>query len=205
MDWQEVPEMIVGIDPGLSGAMFFMVPGDSTGEAIDLPVHVLTRGGKQKRELDIVQLIQILALRRLTHAFAEQVGAMPGQGVSSTFAFGKTFGIILGVIAARSIPLTLVPPVRWKRAMGVTKSKDGCRARASQLLPEAAHQWPLRRHDGRAEAALIALYGAGQMQGTVCQNDIGCSTTSSKSFSSSVISVRMPPRVFHHRSGSKLE
>jgi crossover junction endodeoxyribonuclease RuvC len=122
------------------------------------------RGGKQKRELDIIQLIDILARRQLTHAFVEQVGAMPGQGVSSTFAFGKAFGIILGVLAARSVPLTLVPPVRWKRAMGVLKgSKDGCRARASQLLPAAAHQWPLRRHDGRAEAALIALYGAPQL------------------------------------------
>jgi crossover junction endodeoxyribonuclease RuvC len=157
--------MMVGIDPGLSGAMFFMDTGGSTGEAVDLPVHVLTRGGKAKRELDVVQLVSILALRRLTHAFVEQVGAMPGQGVSSTFAFGKTFGIILGVIAARFMPMTLVPPVRWKRRMGVTKWKDGCRARASQLLPAAAHQWPLRRHDGRAEAALIALFGAQQLQG----------------------------------------
>jgi crossover junction endodeoxyribonuclease RuvC len=90
---------------------------------------------------------------------------MPGQGVSGVFAFGKAYGIILGVIAGHSIPLTLVPPVRWKRQMGVTKSKDGCRARASQLLPAAAHQWPLRKHDGRAEAALIALYGARQLQG----------------------------------------
>jgi crossover junction endodeoxyribonuclease RuvC len=158
--------MIVGIDPGLSGAMFFMDTGGSTGEAVDLPVHVLTRGGKAKRELDVVQLINMISLRPVTHAFVEQIGAMPGQGVSSTFAFGKTFGVILGVLAARAVPLTLVPPVRWKRVMGVTKSKDGCRARASQLLPGAAYQWPLRRHDGRAEAALIALYGARQLQGT---------------------------------------
>jgi crossover junction endodeoxyribonuclease RuvC len=152
--------MILGCDPGLSGALFFLEPGAATGEAIDLPVHVLTRGGKTKRELDIVQLISILALRRVNHAFLEQVGAMPGQGISSTFAFGKTFGIILGVITAHSIPRTLVSPIRWKRALQVTKSKDGCRARASQLLPEAANQWKLRKHDGRAEAALIALYGA---------------------------------------------
>jgi crossover junction endodeoxyribonuclease RuvC len=130
--------MIVGIDPGLSGAMFFFDTGGSTGEAVDLPVHVLMRGGKAKRELDIVQLIDTLAMHRLTHAFVEQVGAMPGQGVSSTFAFGKTFGIILGVIAARSIPITLVPPIRWKRRMGVTKSKDGCRARAPGGRPSMA-------------------------------------------------------------------
>src|SRR5215831_10231634 len=104
--------MIVGIDPGLSGALFFMDPARlSTGEAIDLPVHVLTRGGKQKREVDIAGLIAVLALRRLTHAFVEAVGAMPEQGVSGVFAFGKCFGIVLGVVATRSIPVTLVPPV----------------------------------------------------------------------------------------------
>ena len=69
-------------------------------------------------------------------------------------------GVILGVLASRSVPLLLVSPVSWKRALGVPKAKDGARARASQLLPEAAHQWRLKRHDGRAEAALLALYGA---------------------------------------------
>jgi hypothetical protein len=159
--------MILAVDPGLGGAMFFLDPQAATGEAVDIPVHVLVRGGKQKREIDIAQLIGLLAQHQVEHAFVEQVGSMPGEGVSSTFAFGKAFGIILGVIAARSIPVTLVPPVRWKRVMGVTKSKDGCRARASQLLPLAAYQWPLRKHDGRAEACLIALFGARQLQDPV--------------------------------------
>jgi crossover junction endodeoxyribonuclease RuvC len=160
--------VIVGIDPGLSGALFFLDPhGASGGEAIDILTHLLTRGSKNKREVDIAGLIGILALRRLTHAFVEQVGAMPGQGVSGVFAFGKTYGILLGVLAARSIPLTLVAPVRWKRALGVPKAKDATRARASQLLPQAAHQWPLKKHDGRAEAALLALYGARELGGSV--------------------------------------
>jgi crossover junction endodeoxyribonuclease RuvC len=159
--------MLLGVDPGLSGALFFLDPAcPLTGEAVDLPTHMLTRGGKKKREVDIAGLIGILAARSITHAFVEQVGAMPGQGVSSVFAFGKTFGILLGIIAARSIPLTLVPPVRWKRAMHVPKDKDSARARASQLLPSAANQWPLRKHDGRAEAALIALYGARELSGS---------------------------------------
>jgi crossover junction endodeoxyribonuclease RuvC len=158
--------MIVGIDPGLSGALFFLDPQlPSVGQAFDLPVHLLSRGGKKKRELDVVGLIGMLALRQLTHGFIETAGAMPGQGVSSVFAFGKCYGVILGVLAARSVPLTLVPPVRWKRALGVSKDKDGW-ARASQLLPEAAHQWSLKRHDGRAEAALIAVYGARQLAGS---------------------------------------
>jgi crossover junction endodeoxyribonuclease RuvC len=158
--------MIAGIDPGLSGALFFLDPSRLlAGEAVDLPIHVLTRGGKKKRELDIAGLIGILTAHRLDHVFLESVGAMPGQGVSSVFAFGKTYGVILGVIAARTIPLTLVTPAVWKRALGVPKAKDGARARASQLLPEAASQWTLKKHDGRAEAALLALYGARQING----------------------------------------
>jgi crossover junction endodeoxyribonuclease RuvC len=158
--------MIAGIDPGLSGALFFIDPSrPSTGEAVDLPVHLLVRGKKKKRELDITGLIGILTSHRLDHVFLESVGAMPGQGVSSVFAFGKCYGAILGVVAAHTIPLTLVAPAVWKRALAVPKAKDGARARASQLLPEAASQWPLKRHDGRAEAALLALYGARQIDG----------------------------------------
>jgi crossover junction endodeoxyribonuclease RuvC len=160
--------MIIGIDPGLSGALFFMDPSSpANGEAVDLPVHLLIRNGKKKRELDVAGLIGILTSDRLDHAFVEQVNAMPGQGISSVFAFGKCYGVILGVIASHSIPLSLVPPVSWKRALGVPKAKDGARARASQLLPEAAAQWCLKKHDGRAEAALIALYGARQLSGSV--------------------------------------
>jgi crossover junction endodeoxyribonuclease RuvC len=162
--------MIVGVDPGLSGALFFLDPDHpSTGEAVDLPVHILTRGGKKKRDLDIAGLSGILATRRLTHAFIEQVSSMPGQGVSGVFAFGKCYGVILGVIASLGIPSTLVPPVRWKRTLHVPKAKDGARARASQLLPEAASQWPRAGHHGRAEAALLALYGARQLGGSADQ------------------------------------
>ena len=153
--------MIVGIDPDLSDALFFLDPDHpSNGEAVDLPIHILTRGGKKKRELDITGLIGILVSHRVDHVFIEQVGAMPGQGVSSVFAFGKGYGIILGVVAARNIPSTSVPPAVWKRTLNVPKAKDGARARASQLLPEAAHQWRLRKQHGRAEACLLALYGA---------------------------------------------
>jgi crossover junction endodeoxyribonuclease RuvC len=153
--------MITGIDVGLTGAVAFFDPAvPGTVATVDIPVHMLARGLKSKREIDIARLTDILTVRRIDHAFVEQVGAMPGQGVSGVFAFGKAYGVILGIIVARNIPLSLVPPVRWKRALHVPKAKDGARARASQLFPEAAHQWQLKKHDGRAEAALIALYGA---------------------------------------------
>jgi crossover junction endodeoxyribonuclease RuvC len=157
---------VAGIDPGLDGAVFFLAlhdPADS--EAVDLPIHLLLRGGKKKRELDVLDTLALLSNRPIVHAFLEQVGPMPGQGVSSVFSFGKTYGVILGVIAAHAIPLTLVAPVSWKRALNVPKAKDGARARASQLLPAAAQQWSLARHHGRAEAALLALYGARTLGG----------------------------------------
>jgi crossover junction endodeoxyribonuclease RuvC len=158
--------MIAGIDPGLGGALFFLDPsGPTNGEAIDLPVHLLVRGGKKKRELDIAGLVGILASHRIDHAFVEAVASMPGQEVSSSFAFGKCFGAILGVLASHAVPVTLVAPAVWKRALNVPKAKDGARARASQLLPEAASQWPLVRHHGRAESALLALWGSRQLDG----------------------------------------
>jgi crossover junction endodeoxyribonuclease RuvC len=159
--------IVCGIDPGLSGALALLDPSTPAAvETVDVPVHVLTRGGKTKREVDVAALIRLLASRPVDHAFVEAVASRPGQGLSSTFAFGKAYGIILGIIAARGIPLTLVPAVRWKRLLHVPKTKDGSRARASQLFPEAAHQWRLKKADGRAEAALIALCGARQLSGT---------------------------------------
>jgi crossover junction endodeoxyribonuclease RuvC len=159
--------MIAGCDPGLTGALFFIDPHNPvTGEAVDLPVHLLTRGGKAKRELDIAGLVGILAAHRPAHAFIEQVNAMPGQGVSSMFAFGKCFGAILGALVACGIPITLVSPAVWKRSLGVLKAKDAARARASQLLPHCADQWPLKKDHGKAEAALLALYGVRMLNGT---------------------------------------
>lgn len=161
--------VIIGIDPGLSGAFAFYQPRGNLLEIEDAPVFALPRGGKTKREIDVQSLIAIFRRRCIdprlmpgVHAWLEQVGSMPDQGVASMFAFGQVFGIIKGVLAALAIPVTLVPPVRWKRALGVPAAKDGARARASQLLPAHAGLWPLVKHDGRAEAALIAYYGSRQ-------------------------------------------
>jgi crossover junction endodeoxyribonuclease RuvC len=82
------------------------------------------------------------------------------------FAFGKGYGIVLGVLAAHGVPVTLVAPAVWKRALGVLKAKDAARARASQLLPQCAGQWPLKKDHGKAEAALLALYGVRMFNGT---------------------------------------
>jgi crossover junction endodeoxyribonuclease RuvC len=156
--------IVAGIDPGLSGAVALL--DAATGAVVDvfdMPTHALARGGKNKRELDPHSLAGALGRDRIGHAFVELVGAMPGQGVSSVFSFGKSFGITIGVLATLGIPMTFVAPVAWKRALQVPAAKDGARARASQLMPAAASHWPLVKHDGRAEAALIACYGLRQL------------------------------------------
>jgi crossover junction endodeoxyribonuclease RuvC len=157
--------LVIGIDPGLHGALAFRF---ERGLVVhNMPIFEIARGGKKKHEVDPAGLAQLLesGLRSGTaSAFVEQVGAMPGQGVTSMFAFGQSYGIILGVLAALRIPYTRVPPITWKKAMGVRGGKDASRARASELMPEDAATWKRVKDEGRAEAALIALYGLRQLE-----------------------------------------
>ncbi len=149
--------MIIGIDPGLSGALF--VFDNHTNAVYDMPVTERRVNGKLKRQIDPAQLAKILP-RDAAFAIVEQVSAMPGQGVTSSFNFGFTAGAIQGVVAALGIPLRTVHPQVWKRKFGLLgQPKDASRAEASRQLPQFAHLWPLKKHDGRAEAALLALYG----------------------------------------------
>jgi crossover junction endodeoxyribonuclease RuvC len=156
--------VILGVDPGLSGALAFM-DADGNIETIDMPVHRLKRGGKVRRELNLSTLARLIDDRAsgITHAYVELAGARPGQGVSSMFNFGRTYGATLGILAANFVPVTTVASGRWKRSLGVPAAKDGSRARASELMPRHAGLWIRVRDDGRAEAAMIALYGAREL------------------------------------------
>src|SRR5215472_11819655 len=101
--------IIAGIDPGLSGALAFLDAASSMVlDIVDMPTLALSRGGKKKRELDAHALARLLVAQPIGHAFVEHVGAMPGQGVSSVFAFGKSFGALIGVLAAVGVPMTFV-------------------------------------------------------------------------------------------------
>lgn len=156
-------QYFLGVDPGLSGALAFYDPNTNDLIIHDMPTHQITRNGKIKRQLDLYQLgILIDSMANVTHsAIVEQVGALPGQGVTSMFSFGFSAGAAQAAIAAHLIPMTLVTPANWKRVMGLkTASKDASRLRASQLLPKHAHQWSRIKDDGRAEASLLAIYGA---------------------------------------------
>jgi crossover junction endodeoxyribonuclease RuvC len=150
--------LICGVDPGLSGALCFYDPAIGEVEIIDMPTLAL--GKTAKRRINEHQLANILWKRHVGHAYLELVALRPKESGTSALTIGIGFGIIRGVLAAVGVPFTIVTAKAWKGAIGVTGDKDNSRLRASQLLPHASAQWPLKKHDGRAEAALIALYGA---------------------------------------------
>ena len=126
--------MIVGIDPGLDGALAFVDPADlRSTRTIALPVHTLTRGGKTKRELDAHGFADLLRTSPLLdHAFLEAAQVMPRQGLSSTAAFHRGYGMVVGVVAALGIPMTLVSPSQCARgASGERRRPRPCIAIAA--------------------------------------------------------------------------
>ncbi len=145
----------VGIDPGLSGAIALVRNGEYA-EVWDMPT--MGRGTGSKQQINSAEVAKILRSCPPCPAYIELVGAMPGQGVSSMFNFGKAAGAIMGALAALEFPMSEVTPQKWKRAFDlIGKEKDMARTVAQQLMPLA----PLgRKKDcGRADALLIGLYG----------------------------------------------
>lgn len=153
--------VILGIDPGLSGALAFYNPETGFLSIADMPT-IKSGGAKGKNEIDRTALARLIdaEAKRVTHCFLEKVGTRPGEGAAGAFSFGTGYGMLLGILAANFVPLSLVTPAVWKKAMGCTGDKEQSRARASDILPRHADKWPLKKHDGRAEAAVLAVYGA---------------------------------------------
>lgn len=164
--------LFIGIDPGLHGAIAVHDDENQDWQVIDMPTHTLTVNGKKRQKLDMHQLREALSVGLLEskpiRAFIEDVHFVPIKKKDGTFAnvgvsafsFGFVAGAIQQAVVDAGMELNLVPPQVWKRRYGLTADKDAARAKASMLLPGHAHLWPLKKHDGRAEAALIALYGA---------------------------------------------
>ena len=153
--------MIIGIDPGITGAIYFEHE-NGTKEVIDIPVMAKSSGkGNQINPYGLSEIIRAAYKSDGVYtAFLERVNAMPGQGVSSVFSFGKSSGIIEGVLAALKIPVVMVTPNKWKKAAGLTgKDKDAARTLAIQLYPELADQLSRKKDIGRADAILIAHFG----------------------------------------------
>jgi crossover junction endodeoxyribonuclease RuvC len=152
---------ILGVDPGIHGALALVeVNGDACHivDAIDIP----TIGSKAKERVN-VHAIQEWVLQHGPHrAFIERGQAMPRQGASSGYKFGRSVGALEAVIALCVIPLEIVEPSVWKRTLRLKgKDKELSRQRALELFPRAQHLLTRRKDHQRAEAMLLAYYGAG--------------------------------------------
>ncbi len=153
---------VCGIDPGLSGALAIYDTDDTQLEIHDMPTVEVLRNGKKKREVNASLVADIIAGKGIGAAYLERVGAMSKQGVSSVFSFGRSVGIIEGVIAAYAIPITIVTPQAWQKAVMVRGGKDGSRERAIELFPRDSEAFKRKKDDGRSDATLIAYYGSMQ-------------------------------------------
>jgi len=152
--------LILAIDPGAKGALAFFDMEKGVLNIVDCPTVEVKRGAKVKTEISPQMVSGIIASRSPTLAILEKVGAMPNQGVSSMFQFGRGVGMYEGVLAALQIPITYVTPQAWQKEMNVRGGKDGSRARAAELYPAYASLFAKKKDDGRADAALMAFWGA---------------------------------------------
>jgi crossover junction endodeoxyribonuclease RuvC len=152
--------MVLGVDPGKTGAI---ASWDGKNLRIeDVPTIAIGKGkGKTKTEINLPELADIfnIIFAGADHAYVENVGAMRGQGVTSMFNFGATFGMLKMGVAMANIPMTLISPVKWKAEMGLNRDKEKSRFRALQLFPAFSEYFKLKKHDDRAEAAVLAYYG----------------------------------------------
>jgi crossover junction endodeoxyribonuclease RuvC len=147
---------VLGVDPGKTGALALWDTcfGELTVE--DMPT-LMAKG--RPRIADAV-LAEMFATLQPDIAYVELVHAMPKQGVASSFDFGVSFGVLRGVIAARNIPVVFVTPNEWKRHYRLGADKGDANLRATQLFPRFAKLFSFKTKHGRAEAALLALFGA---------------------------------------------
>jgi crossover junction endodeoxyribonuclease RuvC len=151
---------VIGIDPGLSGAIA-VINGTDSLIVIDMPTMTVERNGKAKRQVSATELAELLYLysNKDCHVYCERVSAMAGQGVTSVFSFGRSFGMIEGILAAFKLPVTYVAPATWVKGVKRGAGKDASRQRAMELFPENQADFKRVKDDGRSDASLIAYWG----------------------------------------------
>ena len=154
--------LIIGIDPGISGSICFFEDGKIL-DVIEMPT--MNEGKKNKRQVNGAQIYneiidRINKLQRQdVRVVVEQVSAMPGQGVTSMFNFGQSFGIIKGICSAMQLPLYFVRPAKWKKYFNLIKSeKDASRTRAIEIFPYFSSQLSKKKDSNKADAILIASF-----------------------------------------------
>ena len=151
---------IIGIDPGLSGGIAILE--DNVIKVLfDMPV--MSDGKKNKRQLNSALLVRLIKDNikdtEDTVMVVEQVNAMPGQGVTSMFNFGQTFGAIKGICAALGLPIFLVRPAKWKKHFElINSSKDASKTKAIEMYPSISEQLSKKKDVNKSDAILIARY-----------------------------------------------
>ncbi len=151
---------IIGIDPGLNGAIA-VLENNKVKEIFDVPV--MPEGKKNKRQLNSAQLVKMLKdisyNKEETVVVVENVSAMPGQGVTSMFNFGQTFGAIKGICAALGLPIFFVRPAKWKKHFDlINSSKDASRTKVIEMYPSVSEKLSRKKDVNKADAILIARY-----------------------------------------------
>ena len=158
--------LIIGIDPGISGAICFFVDGKVI-EVINMPT--MTEGKKNKKQVNGAQVYNEISKQvkkfesrdksRNIRVIIEQVSAMPGQGVTSMFNFGQSFGILKGICSAMQLPMYFVRPAKWKKYFNLINSeKDASRTRAIEIFPYFSSQLSKKKDANKADAILIANF-----------------------------------------------
>ena len=153
--------LIFGIDPGISGAIAIF-KNNKFVEVLDMPTMI--DGKKNKRQVNGAQFAHII--KEYSNGYdgemrviVEQVNAMPGQGVTSMFNFGQSFGVIKGVCSALNIPIYFVRPLKWKKYFDLVKTnKDASRTKVIQIYPHISDKISRKKDSNKADAILIASY-----------------------------------------------
>ena len=154
--------LIIGIDPGISGAICFFENGEII-DVINMPTMAV--GNKNKKQINGSQIFNEITSRIQDYkpeditVVVEQVSAMPGQGVTSMFNFGQSFGVIKGICAAMQLPIYFVRPSKWKKHFDLINSqKDSSRVKVIQMFPKFSSKLSLKKDSNKADAILIANY-----------------------------------------------
>jgi crossover junction endodeoxyribonuclease RuvC len=155
---------VMGIDPGVHGGLVIVAFNDGAAPQLVAAIDIPTVGAKAKERVDPIAVRAWITSHQPQHAYIERAQAMPKQGASSGFKYGRAVGALEAVLACCEIPMTIVEPTAWKKFHQLRGGdKEGGRQRALQLFP-AAHALLARKKDhGRSDAALLALYGAASM------------------------------------------
>ena len=154
--------LIIGIDPGISGSICFLQDGKIL-EVIEMPT--MTEGKKNKKQVNGSQIYNEISKKIKNYkkndirVVIEHVSAMPGQGVTSMFNFGQSFGILKGICSAMQLPMFFVRPAKWKKYFGLINSeKDASRTRAIEMFPYFSSHLSKKKDSNKADAILIASF-----------------------------------------------